>query len=61
MPSKLGIALLGMTFGGITFLITGFAVFLSISQVQDRAMIADARATNGKVAIVHYAQLPPPR
>jgi hypothetical protein len=60
MPSKLGIALLGMTFGGVTFLITGLAVFLSISQLQDRTIV-DARATTAKAMIVHYAQLPPPR
>jgi ribosomal protein S1 len=59
VPTKLGIALLGVTFGGVTFLITGLAVFLAISQVQERSVYARAPATS--VAMTQYAQLPPSR
>jgi hypothetical protein len=37
MP-KLGIAFLGMMVGGAAFLISGMAVSLAMTQVQDRAM-----------------------
>jgi hypothetical protein len=38
MPTKLGTVFLGMMVGGSTFLITGFAVFLAISQLQYRGL-----------------------
>jgi hypothetical protein len=60
MLTKLGIALLGMTFGGVTFLITGLAVFLTISQVRDRAVL-QAQAPAAAMTGVQYAQLPPER
>ena len=60
MPTKLGIALLGVTFGGVTFLITGLAVFLTISQLQERST-QYARAPGSAPAMVQYAQLPPQR
>jgi len=58
MPTKLGIALLGVTIGGVTFLVTGFAVFLTISQLHDRSQ---ARAPMVTATTVQYAQLPPPQ
>jgi hypothetical protein len=57
VPTKLGIALLGVTFGGVTFLITGLAVFLAISQLEERSQYA--RAPAASVAMTQYAQLPP--
>jgi hypothetical protein len=58
MPTRLGIALLGVTVGGVTFLITGFAVFLTISQMHDRTQ---ARAPMVVASSVQVAQLPPQR
>jgi hypothetical protein len=40
MPSRLGLALLGLTVGGATFLFSGVAAFLSIASLQDRAVIS---------------------
>jgi hypothetical protein len=54
MLTKLGIAFLGMTIGGATFLITGFAVFLTISQIQDRGL--EARGPAPQASGVQYAQ-----
>ena len=34
MPAKLGIFFLGVTVGGATFLMAGFALFLTIAQLQ---------------------------
>jgi hypothetical protein len=34
MPAKLGILFLGVTVGGATFLVVGFACFLTIAQLQ---------------------------
>ena len=34
MPSRLGLALLGLTVGGATFLFSGVAAFLSIASLQ---------------------------
>jgi hypothetical protein len=54
MPTKLGIAFLGMTVGGATFLVTGLAVFLTISQLDVRGLEARGRAP--QASGVHYAQ-----
>jgi hypothetical protein len=59
MPSRLGVALLGMTIGGVTFLISGFAAFLAISQLHDHTQLA--RAPTVTTTTVQYAQLPPQR
>jgi hypothetical protein len=56
MVTRLGIALLGLTFGGVTFLITGLLTFLVINGVQDRTMMARAPAAPERV---QYASLPP--
>ena len=37
MATKLGIALLGLTCGGVTFLITGLVAFLVINGMQDHS------------------------
>jgi ribosomal protein S1 len=49
--------MLGMTFGGVTFLITGIAGFLMISQVQDR-VVQEAKASAAYATAVQYTQLP---
>jgi hypothetical protein len=59
MPTRLGIALLGMTIGGVTFLVTGFAAFLAISQLHDHTQ--QARAPTMTTTTVQYAQLPEQR
>jgi hypothetical protein len=56
MATRLGIALLGLTCGGVTFLITGLLTFLMINGVQDRTVEARAPAAE---AGVQYAALPP--
>jgi hypothetical protein len=56
MP-KLGTAFLGMMVGGSTFLITAFAVFLAISQLQYRGLEARVTQASG----VQYAQVSPLR
>ena len=58
MPTKLGLAFLGMTVGGAIFLIAGFAVFLTISQVQQRVIEARGPAAT-QASPVQYAQLSP--
>ena len=45
MPNRLGLALLGLTVGGATFLFTGVAVFLSIASLQERTYAALERTT----------------
>jgi CHASE3 domain sensor protein len=47
MRTSFGILFLGMTVGGATFLVAGFASFLAIGQLQDR--IIEARATQAVV------------
>jgi hypothetical protein len=54
MPTKLGIAFLGMTVGGTTFLVTGLAVFLTISQLHNRSL--EARGPAPQASAVQYAQ-----
>jgi hypothetical protein len=54
--TRLGIALLGLTCGGVTFLITGLLSFLLITGVQERAMQARGPAA---LTGVQYAALPP--
>jgi hypothetical protein len=56
MATRLGIALLGLTCGGVTFLITGLLTFLVINGVQERTIQARAPAVE---AGVQYAGLPP--
>jgi hypothetical protein len=56
MATRLGIALLGLTCGGVTFLITGLLTFLVINGVQERAIQARAPAAQSGA---HYAALPP--
>ncbi len=55
MATRLGIALLGLTCGGVTFLITGLLAFLVINGVQDHAIQARAPASETGV---QYAALP---
>ena len=48
MPAKLGIFFLGVTVGGATFLVAGFALFLTIAQLQYSTLEAHvARAIEG--------------
>ena len=54
MP-KLGVAFLGMTVGGVTFLVMGLATYLTISQIQDRTM--EARAPTTQQTLAQYAQV----
>jgi hypothetical protein len=56
MATRLGIALLGLTCGGVTFLITGLLTFLVINGVEERAV--QARAPAAEIG-VQYAALPP--
>ena len=56
MPTRLGIALLGLTCGGVTFLITGLLAFVVINGVQEHAIQARAPAA---LTGVQYAALPP--
>jgi len=56
MATRLGIALLGLTCGGVTFLITGLLSFLVISGVQERTLQARRPAVETGV---QYAALPP--
>ncbi len=55
MATRLGITLLGLTCGGVTFLITGLLAFLVINGMQERAIQARGPAVTG----VQYAALPP--
>ena len=57
MPNRLGLALLGLTVGGATFLFTGVAVFLSIASLQERTYAALERTdTRAAVTVVHYVR-----
>jgi hypothetical protein len=56
MATRLGIALLGLTCGGVTFLITGLLTFLVINGVQERTIQARTPAAETGV---QYAALPP--
>jgi hypothetical protein len=56
MVTRLGIALLGLMCGGVTFLITGLLTFLVINGVQERTIQARAPVTESGV---QYAALPP--
>jgi hypothetical protein len=58
MPTKLGIALLGLTVGGATFLFSGVAAFLSIASLQDRAVVSlqDRTVRAPPVAVVRYVR-----
>ena len=48
MPAKLGILFLGVTVGGATFLVAGFALFLTIAQLQYSTLQArNAQAFEG--------------
>jgi hypothetical protein len=65
MPTRLGLALLGLTVGGATFLFTGVAVFLSIASVQERTYALLERTTpnmRAPVTVVQYVRdgVPPP-
>ena len=54
MPTKLGIFFLGITFGGATFLVAGFAFSLMIAQLQYstlEAQVAQAVAQANQVSI----------
>ena len=57
--TKLSIAFLGMTLGGVTFLIAGLALFLTINQLQHGVMTAQTPAKQSSA--VQYAQYPPQR
>ena len=57
MATRLGIALLGLTCGGVTFLITGLLAFLVINGMQDRSI--QVRGPAVEIG-VQYAALPPP-
>jgi hypothetical protein len=54
----LGIALLGLTLGGVTFLVTGLSAYVAIAQLRDRAVV-EARAPVPSATQVRYAQAPP--
>jgi hypothetical protein len=56
MATRVGIALLGLTCGGVTFLITGLLTFLVINGVQERTIQARTPAAETGV---QYAALPP--
>ncbi|MBV8510657.1 MAG: hypothetical protein JO289_10865 [Xanthobacteraceae bacterium] len=56
MATRLGIALLGLTCGGVTFLITGLVAFLVINGMQEHSI--QARAPLAETS-VRYAALPP--
>jgi hypothetical protein len=56
MATRLGIALLGLTCGGVTFLITGLVAFLVINGMQERNIQAREPAVQPGV---QYAALPP--
>ena len=59
MPTRLGLALLGLTVGGATFLFTGVAVFLSIASLQERTYASLERSmpdTLAPVTVVHYVR-----
>jgi hypothetical protein len=56
MATRLGIALLGLTCGGVTFLITGLVAFLVINGMQDHSLQARGPAAETGV---QYAALPP--
>jgi hypothetical protein len=59
MPTRLGVALLGLTVGGATFLFTGVAVFLSIASLQERTYASlerTTRDTGPPVTVVHYVR-----
>jgi hypothetical protein len=65
MPTRLGLALLGLTVGGATFLFTGVAVFLSIASLQERTYASLERSTQDTrqpVTVVRYVRdgLPTP-
>ena len=55
--TKLSVAFLGLTLGGVTFLVAGLALFLTISQLQLGFMTARAPVTQSSA--VQYAQYPP--
>ena len=74
MLTRLGIFLIGLTVGGAAFLVTGFASFLLVTQIQYATL--QARATHAAemdqvsarmknpvladdVSQVHYAQVAP--
>jgi len=54
MLEKLSIAFLGLAIGGTAFLVTGLAVFLTISRVEDRSLQAQAPR---QPTAAQYAQL----
>jgi hypothetical protein len=56
MATRLGIALLGLTCGGVTFLITGLVAFLVINGMQDHSIQARGPVAESSV---QYAALPP--
>ncbi len=57
MVTKLGIAFFGMIVGGVSFLITGFAVLLTISQIENRAIAS--RAAGPATEQAQFAQFMP--
>ena len=57
MQTKLGVAFLGLTLGGVTFLICGVAISLMIGQLQQR--VIEARGPAPQASAVQYAQFPP--
>jgi hypothetical protein len=60
MPSRLGLVLLGLTFGGATFFASGVAAFLTIVSLQDRALVSlqdrAVREARPPVAVVRYVR-----
>jgi hypothetical protein len=60
MPTRLGLAMLGLTVGGATFLFSGVAAFLSIASLQDRALVSlqdrMGRDIRPPVAVVRYVR-----
>jgi hypothetical protein len=54
----LSIALLGLTLGGVTFLVTGLSAYVAIAQLRDQSVVV-ARAPSPAATVVRYAQAPP--
>ena len=53
--ANFGTAFLGMIVGGAAFLVTGFAAFLTISQIEQRAVAQRAPiAQQQQVQLAHY-------
>jgi hypothetical protein len=59
MPTRGGLALLGLVFGGISFLAGAAAISLTIGTLQERALQQEARAPAVPVIAVRFAETRP--